>query len=162
MASFLVGRYQGGIHITIRYVRRNQQTHTQLTLWQDVLYIGRYDWSWHCGNPTVVREALHEEVGFQIPDKEGLNEGELQELEIQAQIWGCYMMLLGAGKYSPGFWRFSFGIAPCRGDRTAATDIELTFASGGGERFGTFLSMPGTEYEFGKFGIIPKIAIPGS
>lgn len=114
----------------------------------------------------MVREALKEEVGLRIPDREGLNEGELQELEIQAQRWGCYMMLLDAEKYSPGFLASFLRDCPVPGDRTTTTDTELTFGTdlqmGQGERFGSFLSMPGTEYEFGMFWVLLEIAIPES
>lgn len=36
--------------------------------------------------PAMVREALKEEVGFRILDREGLDEGKLQDMEIQGLL----------------------------------------------------------------------------
>lgn len=77
----------------------------------------------------MVQEALKEEIGFRIFDKEGLNEGKHQDIGVQAQRWGCYLMLLDVEKYSPGFLASFLRDCPVPGDRTATVDTELTFGT---------------------------------
>lgn len=95
---------------------------------------------------------LKEDAGFHVLDKEGLSEWELDDLEYQGDKWGGYMMALDAEKYSPSFLESFYKDCPMPRDRprTETEDTELVFGTKGGGNFGAFLSLVGTEYEFGK------------
>lgn len=117
-----------------------------------MLYIGRYDWAWHSGDKQLVCDALKEEIGLRIVDTEGLQEWDAEVLELQSERWGGYMMVLDAEGYSPDFLATFLRDCPAGGIMAGnQTVAELGFSTSRGTvgKFGAFLSMPATEYEFG-------------
>lgn len=114
-----------------------------------MLFVGRYDWAWMSGDQGLVREVLREELGLRVRDEEGLSEWERENVELQKDRWGGYMMVLDAEGYSPSFLASFIRDCPAAGNRAAREDTELLFGKEGDGNFGAFLSVPGTEYEFG-------------
>ena len=121
-----------------------------------MLYIGRYDWSFHC-NPARTDEKflqryqdlLQSSTGVKFVNKEGLNLGDIRMIEenmMSTRQMG-FIMALDADGFSSDFMQPFLKFCP---------------ATGGGERifrrgdddprgnFGAFVSIPGTEYEIGK------------
>lgn len=125
-----------------------------------MFYIGRYNWSYHCdpgrADETFSRRYqafLQNSTGVRFVDRECLNPGDIAMIEgnIMSTRHSGFMMALDADGFSHDFMQPFLKGCPATGG------AERIFKKGDdtGENFGAFVSMPGTEYEFGK-GTFPR------
>lgn len=125
-----------------------------------MLYINRYDWSFHCnpGNtdetfPQRYQAFLQSSTGVQFVNKEGLDPSDIRmtERNMMSTRQMGFMMALDADGFSHDFMQPFLESCPATGGG------ERIFRKGDddddgdpSENFGAFVSIPGTEYELGK------------
>lgn len=119
-----------------------------------MLYVGRYDWSWHC-DPSkadetfdpLYRAFVRDSTGARLTDTEGLDRYDIESMErmgLSTRRHG-FMLALDADRFSSDFMKSFIQECPDHGEG------ERIFRQAeSGDDFGVFVSMSQTEYEFGK------------
>ena len=94
------------------------------------------------------RAFVQDSTGARLVDTKGLDPYDVREMEgmgLSTRRWG-FMLALDADRFSPDFMKSFIQECPDGGG-----EAERIFRhADSGEDFGAFVSMPQTEYEFGK------------
>ena len=130
-----------------------------------MVYVNRYDWSNHCDPgttnetfETTYRQLLQSTPGIGSMDTEESSLLEVDDLSLPPWRGQGAFLALDAEQFDSDFMRSYAQDCPAGGFfSTEETERNFFRDDGAGHvsSFGTFVSKPGTEYEFGK-----QISVP--
>ena len=125
-----------------------------------MVYVNRYDWANHCdpgrANETfeaTYRRFLHNTPGIRTVGTEGSSQAEFEDISLPPWRGQGAFLALDAEHFDSDFMRSYVQDCPANGfDSTEERELIFIKHDGTGHSssFGTFVSKPRTEYEFGK------------